>query len=86
VETRYTCVFRVAVRTPDTPGKSPETPDISESPGPSTPESPGFAGRNPKTQCSKVCPSKLIGNADLESKECFLPIPYEDTTRATLGK
>jgi hypothetical protein len=31
------------VRTSDTPGKSPETPDIPESPGSSTPESPGFA-------------------------------------------
>jgi hypothetical protein len=78
--------FRVALRTPDTPGKSPETPDIPKTPGLSTPESPGFAGRNPKSQCSEVRPSKLRGNADLESKECFLPIPYEDTSRATLGK
>jgi hypothetical protein len=74
-DTLHQC-FRVAVRTPDTPGKSPETPDFPETPGPSTPESPGFAGRNPKSQCSEVRPSKLRENADLEPKECFLPIPY----------
>jgi hypothetical protein len=78
--------FRVAVRTLDTPGKSSETPDIPETPGPSTPESPGFADRNPKSQCSEVRPTKLCGNADLEPKECFPPIPYEDTTRTMLGK
>jgi hypothetical protein len=46
----------------------------------------GFRSRNPKSQCSKICPSKLRGNADLDSMEYFLPIPYEDTTRTTLGK
>jgi hypothetical protein len=35
--------FRVAVQTPDTPGKSSETPEIPESPGSSTPECLGFA-------------------------------------------
>jgi hypothetical protein len=28
----------------------------------------------------------MKGNADPESRECFLPIPYEDATRTTLGK
>jgi hypothetical protein len=46
----------------------------------------GFRSRNPKSQCSKIYPSKLRGNADLESMEYFLPIPYEDTSRTTLGK
>jgi hypothetical protein len=32
-----------AVWTPDTSGKSPDTPEIPESPGFSTPEFPGFA-------------------------------------------
>jgi hypothetical protein len=74
---------RVAVRSPDTPGKSPETPEIPESPGSSTPGVFGFRSRNPKSQCSKIYPSKMRGNADLESMEYFLPIPYEDTTRTT---
>jgi hypothetical protein len=46
----------------------------------------GFHSRNPKSQCSKIRPSKLGDIADLVSKEYFLPIPYEDTTRTTLGK
>jgi hypothetical protein len=39
------------------------------------PEVSGFHSRNPKSQCSKIYPSKLRGNADLESMEYFLPIP-----------
>jgi hypothetical protein len=35
----------------------------------------GFRSRNPKSQCSKIHPSKLRGIVDLESMEYFLPIP-----------
>jgi hypothetical protein len=46
----------------------------------------GFHNRNPNSQCSKIHPSKQRDIADLESMEYLLPIPYKDTTRATLGK
>jgi hypothetical protein len=55
--------------------KSEDSGDTGES-GFFDPGESGFHSRNLKSQCSKIYPSKLRGNTDLESMEYFLLIPY----------
>jgi hypothetical protein len=75
METHYTCGLGLQCEPRILREKSGDSGDTGES-GFFDPGESEFRNRNPKSQCSKIYPSKLRGNADLESMEYFLLIPY----------